>query len=177
MLQFRIWMSSYCKNRSYRKAEDIQWFPDDFFSTLNDSNSKNGPKISRLIWRQIKKNQNSLNRIFNRERSLDIDESYSLASPDVDRHETKLPKIEPRRGANSSMFVHQDKEDLYYVSWENKRVESSWKRTHRYMKSEDRFRKSKNMTYGKQWHLNINIKPSNNKRLSPIGKYLNIKFK
>ena len=98
-----------------------------------------------------------------------MDESYMLASPDIEREETKLPNIETRRGANTSMFVHQNKEDFWYESGENRKLESSCKRAHRYMKSEDRFRKSKNLTYGREWNLNINIKPNNSKHLSPIG--------
>ena len=138
-------MSSHRKKRSYRKATDIHAFPDDFFATLNVSNLRNGPKMSRIVCRQVRKNDKSLSRICKRERSLDMDESYLVETPEL-RHKyesVRFPKIDANKISNHSMLVDQPQNDseLCYDTPIKNRYDTSKRRIHRYMKSEDRFRK------------------------------------
>lgn len=166
-------MSSYRKNRSYRKIDNINAFPDDFFSTLNLSNIKNGPKMSRSICRQIKKNDKISSRICKRERSLDISESYLLATPDVNKHQgIRFPRIDSNRGVNTSMFDedHNNLGDFSYDLEKIQKYDTGQRRLHKYMKSEDRFRKSKNMAFNKGTLFNINIRETQGLMNSPICK-------
>lgn len=143
-------MSSYRKNRSYRKAEDIQAFPDDFFWTLNVSNNKNGPRICKSITRQLKKSEKSMSRVCKRERSLDIKESYLINTPEVVRHEgrVKFPRIDGSRGHNASMFEENQLKntDHGYEMEIPDRYDLNKRRMHKYMRSEDRFRR---------WNFNL----------------------
>lgn len=143
-------MSSYSKNRSYRKAEDTQAFPDDFFWTLNVSNNKNGPRISKSITRQVKKNDKSMSRVCKRERSLDIEESYLINTPEVVRREGRVwfPRIGGSREHNASMFEENQPKNIdhgYQMEYPD-RYDLSKRRMHKYMRSEDRFRR---------WNVNL----------------------
>jgi len=129
-----------------RKVENLNAFPEDFFATLNLTNLRRGPKMSKLVCRQVRKNDNSLTRARNRERSLDATENYLLATPEVTRgrENIKFPKINPKRTANTSMFVgHQNTGDSGYSLERPDRYDIRKRRLHRYMKSEDRFRRHK----------------------------------
>ena len=157
-------MSSYRKNRSYRKMEDIHAFPDDFFSTLNVSNIKKGPKMSRSICRQVKNHDKSLSRVCKRERSLDITESYLIATPDVNNHDIRVrfPKINQKRCNNSSMYdqrpLKKREAELGYEMEVPDRSDLNRKRLHRYMKSEDRIRRGRHNLFKLQQGLNINAR-------------------
>lgn len=167
-------MSSYRKNRSYRKGEDIQAFPDDFFWTLNASTHKNGPRISKSITKHIRKNDKSLSRICKRERSLDITESYLINTPDVSRQKgrVRFPKIDGRREHNTSMFIeHQPKIiDHGYVMDKPDRYDLNKKRMHKYMRSEDRFRRGKFNLINIQKDPSTNVRDSKDHHNSPDRK-------
>lgn len=144
-------MSSYRKLRSYL---DIKPFPDDFFSTLNLSNIKKGPKVSNVIYRQVKKNSKSFSRVCKRERSLDVDESYMLETPNISfkSEKIKFPNIhKPSTDADLKIVQNNDhSNDLnYQIDYETRRQLNN-RRLNRYMCSEDRFRKTKNIIFEKE---------------------------
>lgn len=167
-------MSSHSKNRSYRKIDNVHVFPEDFFSTLNISDIKNGPKMTRVICRQIKKNDKNLSRICKRERSLDIGESYMLSTPEVgNKYESvRFPKISSNKGANYSMATDQSFNDseLCYESQFRDRYDTSRRRMHRYMKSEDRLRKHKSHLLNGNNCFKINIRDNLGLYNSPVRK-------
>jgi len=138
-------MSAYNKYRSYRKMESSNVFPEDFFSTLNITNIKNGPRVDRSIRKQIRKNDTSLSRIWKRERSLDITDSYLITTPEISNNEIRVrfPKISSKEGGNRSAFQEKESESQernYNIDFHD-RYDLSKRRLHRYLKSEDRLRK------------------------------------
>ena len=103
-----------------------------------------------------------------------MSESYLLATPDVAYYheDLKLPTIETKRCANSSMFISQSAEDDNDFGYDQERVSKydiKKRRLHRYMKSEDRFRRDKHITINKNW-FNINIKDNQAHLNSPMRK-------
>lgn len=142
-------MSSSRVNQSYNKIEDIGAFPEDFFSTLNLSNIRNGPRVSKSIYKQIKNNNKSLSRVWKRERSLDVEGSYIFTSPDerFKPTEIKFPSISKSRVGQE---INNDNENINTID-SNYQINSSARRQisqrklNRYMRSEDRFRRTKMM--------------------------------
>ena len=166
-------MSLYRKNRS---NIDIKPFPDDFFWTLNLSNIRNGPRVSKVIYRQVKKNSKSLSRVCKREKSLDVDESYLLATPDVSFKfgKIKFPSIHKAKvERNSTMITHTEDSDIlnYKVDY-NARQRLNQRRLNKYMCSEERFRKTKNVVFGQDNIFDFETQCNPIKYHSPMRKLL-----
>jgi hypothetical protein len=161
-----------------RSNLDIKPFPDDFFCTLNLSNIRNGPRVNKVIYRQVKKNSKSLSRVCKREKSLDVNESYLLATPDVriKPNSIKFPSIHRAEIDHNSTMVRTNahRDDLDYSVDYDVRQRINQKRLNKYMGSEERFRKTKKLMFAQDNIFDFETQCNKIKYNSPMRKYYDL---
>lgn len=131
-------MSIIARNPMHR-LNDSWLFPNDFFSTLDLSNIKNGPKVCKSIWRQVKNSYKSSTRAHQRDRSLDLAKNYDIATPDIHgKVRVRLPKINTK--SEHSSLIQNNYSARKNNAYINPPLPDR-RRLQRFMKSEDRLRK------------------------------------
>ena len=111
------------------KIEDMQAFPEDFFSTLDSPNQRHKPKVNRLFIKQNPRLEANIPQHHKRERSQDINRSHILGPLDVSSLDLRLPNIQ-ERGALVYQNLFNQSQNINNMRHESK-SENLVKRIHK----------------------------------------------